>query len=136
MKLMLFLTVIYLLIYRLVSVCLSGSKFIARVCPFLTCEQFLQRYKGLIRPVSSTVNMWGGLTSPHLLNTVESKAYCLIISTTDTSSMPFMSLHINIAHLSLFYRHYFGQCSVELASFMPLTKSWHQAGVCIAQFLC
>merc|ERR1712030_125544 len=68
----------------------------------------------------------GGSSSTHLLNRVESKAYRLIISPTVTANIPSLSLRRNVASLSLFYRYYFGQCSVELASRVPPTKLWQR----------
>merc|ERR1712030_25780 len=98
-----------------------------RCRPFFTCEQLLRIYKGLIRPcLEYCSHVWGGSSSTHLLDRVESKAYRLINSPTVTANIPSLSLRRNVVSLSLFYRYYFVRCSVELASRVPPTKLWHR----------
>jgi len=92
---------------------------------YFTPEQLLRLYKGFIRPrLEYCSHVWGGSSSTHLLDRVESKAFRLIQSPTITSNLPSLSLRRNVASLSLFYRYYFGRCSRELLECLPPTKVW------------
>ena len=61
----------------------------------------------------------GGSPAASLLDRVESKAIRLINDPSLTSSLDSLSLRRKVASLSLFYRYYFGRCSLELASCIP-----------------
>ena len=54
-----------------------------------------------------------------LLDKVQSKAFRLISSSTLTDSLPSLSFRRDVVSLSLYYRYYFGRCSVELQSCIP-----------------
>ena len=54
------------------------------------------------------------------MDKVQYKAFRLISSSTLTDCLPFLSLRRDVASLSLYYRYYFGRCSVELQSCIPL----------------
>ena len=98
-----------------------------RLRSYFTPVQLLQIWKGLIRPcLEYCSHVWGGSSSTHLLDRVESKAYRLIGSPTLTSSIPSLSLRRDVASLSLFYRYYFGQCSDELTACVPPPKVWRR----------
>ena len=64
-------------------------------------------------------NIWGASPYTYLLDRVESKAIRLIGDASVTSSLDSLSLRRNVASLSLFYKYYFGHCSVELAGCIP-----------------
>ena len=87
---------------------------------YFSSEQLLRLYKGLIRPcMEYCSHIWGGSPSASLLDKVESKAVRLINDLNLTSSLDPLSLRRKVASLSLFYRYYFGHCSVELLGCVP-----------------
>ena len=65
------------------------------------------------------LTVWGRYPGVDLLDKVQSKAFRLISSSTLTDSLPSLSLRRDVASLSLYYRYYFGRCSVELQSCIP-----------------
>jgi len=88
---------------------------------YFSSEQLLQLYVGLIRPcMEYCSHIWGGSPFTALLDRVESKAFRLINDPNLTTSLDPLSLRRNVASLSLFYRYFFGRCSVELADCVPL----------------
>merc|ERR1712002_881809 len=77
-------------------------------------------YAGLIRPhMEYCSHIWGGSPAVSLLDRVESKAVRLINDPSHTSSLDSLSLRRKVASLSLFYKYYFGRCSLELANSIP-----------------
>merc|ERR1712002_1034934 len=64
-------------------------------------------------------HIWGGSPAASLLERVESKAIRLINGPSLTSSLDSLSLRRKVASLSLFYRYYFGRCSLELTGCIP-----------------
>ena len=87
---------------------------------YFTSENLFHLYKSLIRPcLEYCSHVWGGSPSSVLLDRVESKAIRLINNPTLTSSLDPLSLRRKVASLSLFYRYYFGHCSVDLAGCVP-----------------
>merc|ERR1712002_1268562 len=64
-------------------------------------------------------HIWGGSPAASLLDRVESKAIRRINDPSFTSSLDSLSLRRKGASLSLFYRYYFGRCSLELANCIP-----------------
>ena len=87
---------------------------------YFSSEQLLQLYVGLIRPcMEYCSHIWGGSPFTALLDRVESKAFRLINNPNLTSSLDPLSLRRNVSSLSLFYRYFFGRCSVELAGCVP-----------------
>ena len=64
-------------------------------------------------------HIWGSSPYTSLLDRIESKAIRLIGDPSLTSTLNPLSLWRKVASLSLFYRHYFGHCSDELAACIP-----------------
>ena len=87
---------------------------------YFTNKQLLTLYVGTIRPcMEYCCHIWGRYPGVDLLDKVQSKAFRLISSSTLTDSLPSLSLRCDVASLSLYYRYYFGRCSVELQSCIP-----------------
>merc|ERR1712002_959331 len=87
---------------------------------YFSSQQLLRLYVGLIRPcMEYCSHIWGGSPAVSLLDRVESKAIRLINDPSLISSLDSLSLRRKVASLSLFYRYYFGRCSLELASCIP-----------------
>ena len=51
------------------------------------------------------------------------KQICRTVGPSLSASLETLAHHGNVASLSLFYRHYFGRCSSELAQLVPLPYS-------------
>ena len=87
---------------------------------YFSASQLLKIYVGLIRPcLEYCSHIWGASPYTYLLDRVESKAIRLIGDASVTSSLDSLSLRRKVASLSLFYKYYFGHCSVELAGCVP-----------------
>ena len=91
-----------------------------------TPTQRLILYKAQVRPLLEyCCHIWGGAASSVLsiLDRIQRKAVRFVDS--DELTCTLQSLHHRrcVASLSLFYRYYFGRCSQELASSMPLPRS-------------
>ena len=69
-------------------------------------------------------HVWTGVPSCYLelLDKLQ-KRICRTVNPSLTASVEPLALHGNVASLSLFYRHYFGRCSSELAQLVPLPFS-------------
>ena len=99
---------------------------------YFTPKQLLALYVGKIRPcMEYCSHIWGNSPGTELLDRVQSKAFRLISSPPLTSALLSLSLRRRVASLSLFYRYYFGRCSLELQSCVPpplvRTRSTRQA---------
>ena len=70
------------------------------------------------------VHVWTGVPSCYLelLDKLQ-KRICRTVNPSLTASIEPLALRGNVARLSLFYRHYFGRCSSELAQLVPLPFS-------------
>ena len=69
-------------------------------------------------------NVWAGAPSCYLeLLDILQKQTCRPIGPTFATSLEPLAHHQNVASLSLFYSHYFGRCSSELAQLVPLPYS-------------
>ena len=76
---------------------------------YFTNKQLLTLYVGTIRPcMEYCCHIWGRYPEVDLLDKVQSKAFCLISSSTLTDSLPSLSLRRDVTSLSLFCRYYFG----------------------------
>jgi hypothetical protein len=87
---------------------------------YFTNKQLFTLYVGTIRPcMEYCSHIWGKSPGVELLDRVQSKAFRLISSPALTDSLPSLSLRRDVASLSLYYRYYFGRCSVELWRCIP-----------------
>ena len=88
---------------------------------FFSSAELLQLYVGLIRPcMEYCSHVWGGSPYVRLLDGVERKAFRLINDADLTSNLDSLSLRRRVASLTIFYKYYFGNCSREIKSIMPL----------------
>ena len=89
---------------------------------FLSAEVALYLYKSTIRPcMEYCCHVWAGAPSCYLelLGKLQ-KRICRTVGPSLSASLEPLAHHRNVASLSLFYRHYFGRCSSELAQLVPL----------------
>ena len=92
--------------------------FLVRSKHLFSAAQRLILYKSQIRPVLEYCShVWGGGASTHLaiLDSIQRKAVRLVDDPSLTDSLQSLSHRRTVGGLSLFYRHYFGRCSDELA---------------------
>ena len=85
--------------------------------------QRLTLYKAQVRPLLEYCShVWGGAASTTLalLDRVQKKAIRFIGDLNLTDKLQSLHHRRCVASLSLFYRYYFGKCSAELASSVPL----------------
>ena len=68
-----------------------------------------------------------------LLNKLK-KVICRIVDSSFTAILEPLAHCRNVASLSLFYRHYFGRCSSELAQLVPLSYSQGRSTPCSDRF--
>ena len=70
-------------------------------------------------------HVWDGVPSCYLelLDKLQRRTCKTVGPSLVTSLEPFLAHRRNVASLSLFYRHYFGRCSSELAQLVPLPFS-------------
>ena len=100
-----------------------------RLRGFFSPAQLLALYRGTVRPcIEYCSHVWGGSSHTALLEKVESKAFRLINSPPLTRSLQSLSTRRNIAALSLYYRHYHGQCSRELSECILHYGEWMVLG--------
>ena len=109
----------------IISVAKTASKKIGAVIHsmnFLSPEVALYLYKSTIRPcMEYSCHIWAGGPSCYLelLDKLQ-KRICMTVGPSPAASLEPLALCRNVASLSLFYRHYFGRCSSELAQLVPL----------------
>lgn len=117
--------------------------FLFRSRNFFEPVHLLQLYKAQIRPqLEYCSHVWGGApaTVIGILDRIQSKAIRLIGDDSLTSSLQSLAHRRCVAALTLFYRYFFGDCSLELKSIVPrvfhstrLTRSssnQHRYAVC------
>ena len=112
----------------IVSIAKTASKKIGawiRSMKFLSPEVALYLYKSTIRPcMEYCCHVWAGASSCYmeLLDKLQ-KWICRTVGPSLAASLGPLAHFRNVASLSLFYRYYFGRCSVELAELVPLPYS-------------
>ena len=81
---------------------------------YFNSAQLFKLYTGFIRPcLEYCSHIWGSSPYTSLLDRAESKAIRLISDPSLTSTLDPLSLCHKVASLSLFYRYYFGYCSMN-----------------------
>ena len=109
----------------IVSIAKTASKKIGaliRSMKFLSPEVALYLYKSNIRScMEYCCHVWAGAPSCYLelLDKLQ-KRICRTVGPSLASSLEPLAHRRNVASLSLFYGHYFGRCSSELAHLVPL----------------
>ena len=96
--------------------------FLSRARGFFSPSQLLIIYKSQIRPsLEYCSHVWGGAprSSLHLLDKVLSKAVRLINNPSLTKSLQSLSHRRLVADLSIFYRFFHGNCSLEIKNIIP-----------------
>ena len=112
----------------IISIAKTAPKKIgALICSmkFLSPEVALYLYKSTIRTcMEYCCHIWAGAPSCYLelLDKLQ-KRICRIVGPSLTASLEPLAHCQNVASLSLFYRYYFGRCSLELAELVPLPFS-------------
>ena len=110
----------------IISIAKTASKKIgALICSmeFLSPEVALYLYKSTIRPcMEYCCHVWAGAHSCYLefLEKLQ-KRICRTVSPSLAASLEPLAHRRNVASLGLFYRYYFGRCSLELAQMDPLS---------------
>ena len=92
---------------------------------FISSEVALYLYKSTISPcMEYCCHLWAGAPSCYLeqLDKLQ-KQVCRTVGPSLTASLETVAHHQNVTSFSLFYRHYFGRCSSELAQLVPLPFS-------------
>ena len=89
---------------------------------FLSSEVALYLYKSTIRPcMEYCCHVWAGAPSCYLeLLDKLLKWICRTVGSSLDAFLEPLAHRWNVASLSLFYRYYFGRCSLELAQLVPL----------------
>ena len=90
---------------------------------FLSPEAALHFYKSTILPCMEYFHLvWAGAPSCYLelLDKLQ-KRICNTVGPSLATSLEYLAHHQNVASLSLFYRYYFGRCSLELAQLLPFS---------------
>ena len=112
----------------IISIAKTASKKIGaliRSMKFLSPEVALYLYKSTRRPcMEYCCHVWTGAPSCYLdlLDKIQ-KRICRIVGPSLAASLEPLAHRQNVASLSLFYRYYFGRCSLELAQLVPLPFS-------------
>ena len=112
----------------IISIAKTASKKIGaliRSMKFLSPEVALYLYKSTTHPcMEYCCHVWACAPSCYLdlLDKVQ-KRICSIVGPSLAASLEPLAHHPNVASLSLFYRYYFGRCSLELAQLVPLPFS-------------
>ena len=103
---------------------------------FLAPEVALYLYKSIIHPcMEYCCHVWDGAPSCYLeLLEKLQKRICRTVAPSLAVSHEPLAHHRNVVSLSLFYRYYFGKCSLELAQLVPLLFSL--GGVLITLIYC
>ena len=112
----------------IISIAKTGSKKIGaliRSMKFLSPGVALYLYKSTIRPcMEYCCHIRAGTPSCYLdLVDKLQKRICRIVGPPLAGSLEPLAHRQNVASLSLFYRYYFGRCSLELAQVVPLPFS-------------
>ena len=108
----------------IISVAKTASKIIGaliRSMKFLSREVALYLYKSTIRPcIEYCCHVWAGahICYLKLLDKLQ-KRICRTVGPSLAASLEALAHRQNVASLSLFYWHYFGRCSSELAELVP-----------------
>ena len=102
---------------------------------FLAPEVALYLYKSIIHPcMEYCCHVWAGAPSCYLeLLEKLQKRICRTVAPSLAVSHEPLAHHRNVVSLSLFYRYYFGRCSLELAQLVPLPSS--RGGLLITDIL-
>jgi hypothetical protein len=122
------------------SICRAASRrlgILFRAKKLFSSVQRLVLYKAQVRPLLEYCShIWGG-AGPSilgLLDRVQSKAIRFVDEPTLTDSLQSLHHRRCVSALALFYRYYFGKCSEELASSVPLpltfTRNTRAHAVC------
>ena len=112
----------------IISIAKTASKKIgALICSmkFLSPDVALCLYKSTIRPcMEYCCNIWASAPRCYLdlLDKLQ-KRICRIVGPSLAASLEPLAHRRNVASLSLFYRYYFGRCSLGLAQLVPLPFS-------------
>ena len=112
----------------IISIAKTASKKIValiRSMKFLSPEVALCLSKSTIRPcMEYCCHVWAGAPSFYfeLLDKLQ-KRICRNVGPSLAVSLDPLAHRRNVASLSLFYRYYFGRCSLELAELVPLPFS-------------
>ena len=112
----------------IVSIAETASKKIGaliRSMKFLSPEVALYLYKSTIRPcMEYCCHVWAGAPTYYLdlLDKLQNRI-CRIVGHSLAASLEPLVHRRNVVSLSLFYRYYFGRCSLELAQLVPLLFS-------------
>ena len=112
----------------IISIAKTASKKIGaiiRSMKFLSPEVAPYLYKSTIRPcIEYCCHVWAG-TPSYYLELLEKlqKRICRTVGPSLAASLEPLAHCRNVVSLSLFYRHYFGRCSSELAQLVPLPFS-------------
>ena len=112
----------------IISIAETASKKIGALIhsvKFLSPEVALYLYKSTIRPcMEYCCHVWAGAPSCYLelLDKLQ-KQICRTVGSSLAASLEPLAHCQNVASSSLFYRYYFGRCSLELAQLVPLPFS-------------
>ena len=110
----------------IISIAKTASKKIGALInsmKFLSPEVALYLYKSTYTHIWNTVfSSWLVPLVATLLDKLQ-KRICRTVGPSLAASLEPLAHHQNVASLSLFYRHYFGRCSSELAQLVPLPFS-------------
>ena len=112
----------------IISVVKTASKEIGaliRSMKFLSPEVALYLLKFTIRPcMECCCHVWAGAPSCYLelLDKLQ-KQICRTVGPSLAASLEPLAHRRNVTSLSIFYRRYFGRCSLELAQLVPLPFS-------------
>ena len=89
---------------------------------FLSAEVALYLYKSTMRPcMEYCCHVWAGAPTCYLeLLEKLQKRICRTVGPSVATSLEPLAHRRNAANLSLFYRYYFGRCSIELAQLVLL----------------
>ena len=109
---------------HIVQIAKSSSKkklgILYRSKQYFNSAQLFKLYTGFIRPcLEYCSHIWGSSPNNSFLDRVESKVIRLIGEPSLTSTLDPLFFRRKVASLSLFYHHYFGHCSDELAACIP-----------------
>ena len=91
---------------------------------FLSPEIVLYLYRNLYISMEYCCHVCADASSFYLelLDKLQNRL-CRTVGPSLAASLELLAHCQNVASLSLFYRHYFGRCSFELAQLVPLTYS-------------
>ena len=107
----------------IISIAKTASKKIGALIRSMKFALYL--YKSTIRPcMEYCCHVWAGAPSCYLelLDKLQ-KRICRTVGPSLAASLEPLAHRRNVASLSLFYRYYFGRCSLELVQLVPLPFS-------------